>query len=299
LLATPAAPPGAAELLSPETVSREWRAFWRNPLGLVGICLVLLLVLFSFVGPLVYRASPYTTNVTAIVAGPSAQFPLGTDSLGRDELARLMLGGQLSLEVGFAAALVAMAFGTFYGITSGMAGGYVDTLLMRIVDVIIALPSLFLLLLLNSIFRPSAVLLVFIIASTAWVGVARLVRAETLSLREREFVEAASASGAGRPRLMLRHLLPNTMGIVLVAATFQVGDSILTVATLSFLGLGLPPPTPNWGQMLSDSLNYIFQGSWWLIYPPGLLIVMVELGVNFVGDALREAYDPRLQGRAA
>jgi len=248
---------------------------------------------------MVYHQSPYTTNVVAILAAPSKAYPLGTDSLGRDVLARLMLGGQLSLEVGFAAAIVAMAFGTFYGLLSGMIGGYADTVLMRVVDVIIALPSLFVLLLLDSIFRPSAVLLVFIIASTAWVGVARLVRAETLSLREREYVEAANASGAGRLRVMMRHLLPNTLGVVMVATSFQVGDSILTVAALSFLGLGLPPPTPNWGEMLSDSLNYIFQGSWWLIYPPGLLIVAVELGVNFVGDAMREAFDPRLRGRTA
>jgi peptide/nickel transport system permease protein len=297
VLASQPAQVDLGDLAAPAS-AREWRAFWANPLGIVGIALVVALLLFSFVGPLVYRQSPYTTNVASMLTAPNASYPLGTDSLGRDVLARLMLGGQLSLEVGFAAAFVAMVFGTFYGLMSGMAGGYVDTLLMRIVDVIIALPSLFVLLLLDSIFRPSAILLVFIIASTSWVGVARLVRAETLTLRERDYVEAANASGAGRVRVMMRHLLPNTLGVVLVATTFQIGDSILTVAALSFLGLGLPPPTPNWGEMLSDSLNYIFQGSWWLIYPPGLLIVAVELGVNFIGDALREALDPRLRGQA-
>jgi peptide/nickel transport system permease protein len=279
--------------------SREWRTFWRNPLGRLGLALLVAELLFSFLGPVLWGRSPYATDASVIVQAPTALHPLGTDELGRDVLARLMVGGQLSLEVGFMAAIVGMAFGTFYGLASALLGGRADAVLMRIVDIVLALPSLFVLLLLDSIFRPSAVLLVLIIASTSWVGIARLVRAEALSLREREFVEAAQASGAGMLRTLGRHLFPNSLGVILVATSFAVGDAILTVATLSFLGLGLPPPTPNWGEMLSDSLNYIFQGSWWLIYPPGLLIVLVELAVNFIGDALREAFDPRLQGGRA
>lgn len=299
MLPTPSSPVPVDTGMAEETASREWRTFWRNRQGQIGLALLLLEVLFAFLGPLIYHQSAYATNAANILTGPTALDPLGTDDLGRNVLARLMLGGQLSLEVGFASAVVGMAFGTIYGLTSGVIGGAVDVVMMRIVDIVLALPSLFILLLLDSIFRPSAILLVFIIASTSWVGIARLVRAEALTLRERDFVEAAFASGAGRRRVIVRHVLPNAIGVILVATSFQVGDSILTVAALSFLGLGLPPPTPNWGQMLSDSLNYIFQGSWWLIYPPGLLIVFVELAVNFIGDALREAFDPRLGGKRA
>jgi peptide/nickel transport system permease protein len=293
--------PGADVLPGAETgrVSRRWRAFLHNPLGVIGLVLLVFLVLFSFVGPLIYRVSPYQPDLSALLQPPSPQHPLGTDPLGRDALARLMQGGQLSLIVGFAAALVSMAFGTVYGITSGILGGFVDVVMMRIVDVIFALPGIFILLLLNSIFTPNAFVMVFVIASLAWVGVARLVRSEVLRLRELDYVEAARATGASTTRIIFRHLLPNVTSVVLVAGTFQVADAILTVAALSYLGLGLPPPAANWGGMLSDSLQYVFQNPWWLIYPPGICIVLAELGVNFVGDALRQAFDPRLQeGRA-
>ncbi|MCY0863572.1 MAG: ABC transporter permease, partial [Sulfobacillus sp.] len=223
------------------------------------------------------------------------QYPLGTDSLGRDVLIRMMVGGQLSLEVGFAAALVTMVIGVVYGLISGYVGGWVDVVMMRIVDILYAIPGLFLLLFLDSVFRPNATLLVFVIAVVSWFGVARLVRGEVLSLKQREYVEAARALGTGNLRIMLRHLLPNVMGVVVVATTLQVANAILTVAGLSFLGLGLPPPTPNWGEMLSSSMNYMFQNAWWLIYPPGLAILLVELSVNFIGDALRQAFDPRLR----
>lgn len=275
--------------------SREWRTFWKNPLAWFGVLVLMAIIVFAFGGPLVYHARPNAPHLTQALAPPSAQAPLGTDSLGRDVLIRLMIGGQLSLEVGFAAAFVTMLIGVIYGLISGFVGGAVDGVMMRIVDVLYAIPSLFFLLFLDSVFRPSAVLLIFVIAVVSWFGVARLVRGEVLSLKQREYVEAARALGSGNLRIMLRHLLPNVMGVVVVSTTLQVANAILTVAGLSFLGLGLPPPTPNWGEMLSSSMTYMFQNAWWLIYPPGVAILLVELCVNFIGDALRQAYDPRLR----
>lgn len=261
--------------------------------GLVGLAAI---VLFTYAGPLIDRTDPYAPNLLLILQGPTWAHPLGTDNLGRDVLARLMLGGQLSLEIGFVSALFSMVIGTLYGLVSGLAGGWLDSLLMRIVDVLIALPSIFLLLLIDSIFQPSAFLLILVLAFTSWFSVARLVRSQVLTLKQREYVEAARAAGSRTTRLMLRHLLPNVLEVVMVSTTFQVGGAVLTVAGLSFLGLGLPPPTPNWGEMLSSSMTYVFQNLWWLIYPPGLLIVVVELAVNLVGDAMQEAFDPRLAG---
>ncbi len=299
-MATAAPLPDSGPALDVPERSREWRAFWRNPIAWAGLGGLTLIALFTYVGPLVWRVNPYTPNLLNLLHGPTAADPLGTDNLGRDVLARLMLGGQLSLEIGFISALCSMAIGTTYGLVSGLAGGAVDTGMMRIVDVLISLPSIFLLLLIDSIFQPSAFLLILVLAFTSWFYVARLVRSQVLTLRGREYVEAARAAGSRTGRVMVRHLLPNVLDVVMVATTFQVGDSILTIAGLSFLGLGLPPPTPNWGEMLSSSMTYIFQNLWWLIYPPGLLIVAVELGVNLVGDAMQSAFDPRLatRGRA-
>lgn len=283
----------------PRGLSREWRAFWRHPLTWVGLSVLLLIILFCFVGPQIDRVQYNVPNLLDTLQPPSAAHLLGTDALGRDELARLMVGGQLSLEVGFASAIVSMIIGVAYGLFSGLIGGWLDEVLMRIVDVLLAIPIIFLLLLLDSMFQPTAGLLTFIIAVTSWFGVARLVRGEVLTIKRLEFVEAARATGAGMWRIILRHLLPNVMGIVIVTTTFQVGGAILTIAGLSFLGLGLPPPTPNWGAMVSNSLQYVFQNAWWLIYPAGLAIVFVEVAVNFIGDAMRQAFDPRLRGRGS
>ncbi len=275
--------------------SREWKAFWHNPLAVAGVVGLSFLVLFSFLGPVLYPVQINNPNLLATLHAPNAHFPLGTDSLGRSELARMMVGGQLSLEVGFAAAFMATLLGVVYGLVSGMAGKWLDVILMRIVDIFIAIPGLFLLLFVDTVFRPNALLLVVVIGSLSWFGVARLVRSEVLSLKRRDYVEAARALGASNWRIMFKELLPNVMGVVVVNATFQVADAILTVAALSFLGLGLPPPMPNWGEMLSSSMSYMFQNAWWLIYPPGVAILIVELSVNFLGDALRQAFDPRLR----
>ena len=283
--------------IEPDQPSRAWQQFWRQPLGWVGVIILLFLVLFSFVGPLLWRDSTTTPNLLLPLAAPSATHPLGTDQLGRDALARLMVGGQTSLLVGFSAALASTFLGALYGTVSGYIGGTTDMVMMRIVDVLLAIPSIFILLFLDSVFTPSAFLLVIIIALTGWIGVSRLIRAEVLSLKNQVYIEAQRAVGAGMVRIMWRGLLPNYMGTLLVTTTFAVAGAILTVAGLSFLGLGLPPPTPNWGELLSSSMSYMFQNAWWLIYPPGICILLAELSINFVGDAMRVAFDSRLQRR--
>ncbi len=280
-----------------EGTSRAWRAFWRNPLAIAGVVILAFLILFSWVGPLVYHASAYATSLSNIVQGPTAGHVLGTDALGRDNLARLMLGGQMSLIVGFAAAVVGVFIGVVYGLVAAQFGGWTGTILMRIVDITLAIPAIYVLLLLDAVLKPNVYVMIFIIAITSWQGIARIVRSEVLSLKTREFVEAARAAGSGWLRIMFRHFLPNSMGSIIVYTTFAVGGGILTLAGLSFLGLGLPPPAPNWGQAISDGIQYEFQNAWWLIYPPGLLIVAAELCVNFLGDAFNAAFDPRLQGR--
>lgn len=272
----------------------EWRTFWANPLARWGVIGLLGTVVFCFGGPLFWHLSATAPRLSAVLSPPSIAHPLGTDALGRDELARLMVGGQLSLTVGFAAALTATAFGVFYGLISGLVGGAVDSLLMRIVDVLYAIPALFVLLFLDSVFKPRVLSLIVVIAALSWFATARLVRSEVLSLKQRGYIEAARAIGAGPVRLMGRHLLPNVIATVITNVTFQVADAILTVAALSFLGLGLPPSTPNWGQMLASGTQYLFENAWWLIYPPGLAILVVELSVTLIGDALRQRLDSRL-----
>lgn len=269
------------------------RRFWKAGSTRLGTILLLLLVLFSFVGPLFYRHSATAPHLLYTAVTPTARFPLGTDSLGHNVLAQLMVGGQSSLEVGFAAAIVAMVFGTFYGMVSGMVGGWVDTILMRIVDIMLAVPAIFILLFLNVAFRPNLLIMIFVLASTSWLGVSRLVRGEVLSIKNQVYVEAAHALGARSGRIMRGYMLPNFIGTVLVASTLGVADAILAMAGLAFLGLGLPPPTPNWGGMLSDGMNYMFQNSWWLIYPPGFCILVSQVSINLIGDGLRGAIETR------
>jgi peptide/nickel transport system permease protein len=259
--------------------------------GVIGLTAI---VLFCFVGPFIYRVSPDTTNIMALMHPPNLRYPLGTDDLGRNTLARLMVGGQVSLIVGFSAAVTSMVIGVAYGLTSGLAGGYVDAVMMRIIDVFLTIPTLFVLLFLDAVFQPSALVLTLILAVTSWFGVTRLVRSEVLSIKERDYVEASRAFGATNWHIMMRELLPNVMGTVMVATIFQVAGSIIAIATLSFIGLGLPPPAPNWGEMLATSMSYMFQNAWWLIYPPGIALLWTLLSINFISEALQNAMDSRL-----
>jgi len=271
--------------------------FLENKLALASAIMIVLIVLFCFVGPHIYHTDQIHTNISNANQPPSRAHLLGTDDVGYDQLGRLMVGGQTSLEVALGAAAVAIVFGVLWGAISGYLGGLVDGIMMRVVDAILAIPALFLLLFLAAITVPSVGTLILVVGLIAWLIPARLVRAETLSLRTREYVEAVKVMGGGPTRIVVRHIVPNTIGTVAVNATFQVADAILLVAALSFLGLGIPPPAANWGGMLSNGLNYTYSGYWWLVYPPGVMIVLTVVCFNFIGDALRDAFEVRLRRR--
>lgn len=269
----------------------------ENRVALAGVIVILLMAGFSFIGPMLYHTNQISTNLPGSLRPPSAAHLLGTDNEGYDELGRLMLGGQTSLEVGLAAAVVATVIGMLWGSVSGYAGGFVDGVMMRIVDGLLAIPSLFLLVYLFTVFQASVVLMVLVIGLVAWLVPARLVRAETLRLRTLHYVEAVWMMGGSRRRMIMRHIIPNAIGTIMVNATFQVADAILALASLSFLGLGIPPPAANWGGMLSTGINYVYAGYWWLIYPPGIAIVLTVMAFNAVGDGLRDAFETRLRPR--
>jgi peptide/nickel transport system permease protein len=267
----------------------------RSRLGLVGVSIIVFMALFAFLGPLLYHTDQVHTNVLISNEPPSGAHILGTDPEGYDVVGRLMVAGRSSLEVGVAAAALGTLFGALWGTISGFYGGVVDAVMMRIVDAIRSLPALLILLLIASAFTPTIVTFIFIFALLSWLAPARLLRGESLSIKFREYVEAAQSMGASNRRIMVRHILPNAIGTVVVNATFAAADAILALAALSFLGLGISAPATDWGGMLSDGVQFVAVGHWWLIYPPGLCIVLVVVGFNLIGDALREAQDVRLR----
>jgi peptide/nickel transport system permease protein len=294
---SPAAPEGGEG----RATGSVWRlildVFLRNRLAVVGLAIIVFMAMFSFIGPLLYHTDQVHTNINQVTRPPSSAHPLGTDANGYDVLGRLMLGGQSSLEVGLAAALLASIVGTAWGAVSGFAGGWTDAIMMRVVDSLLAIPYLLLVLLLASIFTPSIPMLIIVIAMVSWLFTARLVRGDTLSLRVRDYIVAAKAVGTRSWRIVFRHIIPNVMGTVVVATTFSVADAILLLAALSYLGLGPPPPAANWGGMLTNGLGYVYDGYWWLIYPAGIAIVLTVVAFNFIGDALRDSLEVRLQQR--
>ncbi len=266
---------------------------WGGRLSRLGTTTIVLVVLFCFVGPHLYHTDQIHPNDLLIVKGPSRHHLLGTDGNGFDEIGQLMLGGQTALEIGLASAFLASIFGTLYGAVAGYLGGFWDALMMRIVDTMLAIPGLLLLLLLTVIFSNSTPVLIVILALFAWLGPARLVRGETLTLRVREYVQAATLMGAGGTRIVLRHIVPNALGTIVVNTTFQVADGILALAALSFLGLGPPPPATNWGGILSDGSDYLNAGAWWLVYPAGVALVLTVVAFNFLGEGIEEALGAR------
>ncbi|MDO5060350.1 MAG: ABC transporter permease [Actinomycetaceae bacterium] len=272
--------------------------FFENKLAVFGLSLVIFLVLFSFVGPLIYQSEQVHTNLAQVHIAPGKDgFILGTDGVGYDQLGRLMLGGQTSLVVGLSAGLLATAFGTIWGATAGFVGGWVDAVMMRIVDSLMSIPALFLFMLIATIVTPTIPILVLVISAFAWLNPARMVRGDSIALRSREFVTAMRGMGGKPLRAVRTHIVRNAIGTVIVNATFQVADAVLYVAYLSFLGLGVPPPAANWGGMLSTGISEIYSGRWWLIYPPGIAIILLVLAFNFVGDGLRDAFEVRLRKR--
>ena len=280
-----------------------WRRFKRHRLAYWSLWILGLLVLAVLVGPLVYKVGINDVDFQARLAGPSAAHPLGTDDLGRDILARVLYGGRISLAVGFAAMLMAISVGVIIGAIAGISRGWVDAALMWVTDLFLSLPQLPLLLLLIFLFRDALkamfglevgifLLIVGVIGGFRWMPVARLVRAQFFSLREKEFVEAARALGASVPRQVMRHILPNSLGPVIVAATIDVAAAIIAESTLSFLGLGFPPDIPTWGRILYDGRDYMDIAMHWALFP-GLAIFVTVLTINFIGDGLRDALDPR------
>lgn len=273
------------------------REFSSNRLAVVGFGMLIFFVLFCFVGPLIYHTNQLDTNLALANQAPSSAHLLGTDGNGFDELGRIMKGGQASLEIGFFAAFVAIVIGTLFGAIAGLIGGITDSSMMRIVDVFLSVPFLFVVLILAVKFGASVLSLSLVIGFFAWQVPARLVRGEVLSLRERDFVLAARAAGSTRWRLISRHLIPNALGVVIVNVTFQVADAILAVSYVGFLGFGLHFPNVDWGDQLSDGSTYLQDGYWWLIFPVGACIVLTVMALNFIGDALRDAMDVRLRRR--
>ena len=268
-------------------------AFRENRLAVVGVVLLVLMVSFCFIGPLFWKTDQVHTNLMETFLPPGPGHPLGTDDLGRDVLGRLMAGGQISLIVGIASALIATSIGAFYGSLAGYLGGPVDSILMRVVDAVVSIPTIFLILFVASLAPPTTVTLIAAVALTSWLVPARIVRGEALTLRNLDFVKMVKVLGGGSTRAVTKHVLPNTISTLAVNATFQVADAILIVATLSFLGLGPPPPTANWGGMLSGGLDYEYSGYWWMIYPAGIAIIITVVAINLVGDGLRDALSPR------
>jgi ABC-type dipeptide/oligopeptide/nickel transport system permease subunit len=273
------------------------REFAKNRLAVLGVVILVFFVLFCFVGPLIYRTNQISTNLAQADAPPGPGLPLGADDLGFNELGRIMVGGQAALEIGFLAAIIAIVIGALWGAVAGLVGGLLDGAMMRVVDVFLSIPFLFIVLIVAVRYGASVLGLSVIIGAFSWLVPARLVRGEVLTLRVRDFVAAARTAGSGQWRLINRHLIPNAMGVVIVNVTFQVADAILAVATLGFLGFGLHYPSVDWGDMLSDGIQYMQDGYWWLIYPVGACIVLTVMALNLIGDALRDSLDVRLRRR--
>jgi peptide/nickel transport system permease protein len=293
------APSGApGRITGPAGLRARARSAWAaSPLACAALVIIVVAAIFCFGGPLVYHWDQIHVVLRLANLSPRAGHPLGTDADGVDVLGQLMAGGQISLEAGIAAGVLAAVVGSLWGAVAGYLGGFVDAAMMRIVDAAIAIPALVLLLLLVTIYSPSAWVLVLVIAATSWLGTARLVRAEALTLRVREYVQMVTVMGGGGPRAILRHIAPNAAGTIAVNVTFQVGNAILTLATLSYLGLGVQSPSVDWGDMIGSGIQYIADGYWWQIVPPGAAIIVVVVAFTMLGDGLRDGFQARDQRR--
>lgn len=263
-----------------------------NPLALAGFIIIVLVFVLSMLAPWIAPYDPNDINVKAILLAPSAQHWMGTDGLGRDVLSRMLHGGQISLLVGLVAVGISTAIGILLGALAGFYRGWVDTVIMRLVDVMLSIPSFFLILAVIAFLTPSIINIMIVIGLTSWMGVTRLVRAEFLSLTEREFVTASRTLGAKDARLIFTHLLPNSLTPIIVSAVLGVAGAVLMESGLSFLGLGVQAPQASWGNILTDGKEYI-QFAWWLSLFPGLAILITVLGYNLLGEGLRDALDPR------
>jgi peptide/nickel transport system permease protein len=269
------------------------KRFSKNKLALAGMAAVIALILVAVLAPLISPYSPTAIDIKNILSAPSTSHIFGTDELGRDVFSRMIWGSRVSLQVGFVAVGIAVLIGILIGAIAGYYGGWIDSILMRFVDVMLTIPTLFLILAVIALVTPSIVVIMVIIGVTSWMGISRLVRAEFLTLKERDFVLAARAIGANDMRIIFKHILPNALAPVLVTATFRIAGAILLESGLSFLGLGIQPPTPSWGNILTSGKDNITI-AWWLSFYPGTAILIAALSYNLVGEGLRDALDPRL-----
>ena len=280
------------------------REFLDNKVAVLGVVIIVFFVLFCFAGPLFYHTNqsltqPLNANLAPGATSPlgGTAGPLGTDEHGFDELGRIMAGGQTALAIGFFAAVISIVIGTLYGAISGLSGRLLDGVMMRFVDIVYSIPFLFIVLVLATKFSATVLEESLLLGFFSWLVPARLMRGEVLSLRERDFVWAARVMGSSRTRLVYKHLIPNSLSVVIVNVTFLVADSILALAFLGFLGFGLQYPTASWGDMLGNADTYVSNGQWWLVYPVGVCLVAVVMACNLVGDGLRDAFDVRLRRR--
>ena len=289
--------PGVRDRSGDSQWSIAARHFRRNGAAVAGLILVVLLYLVAFLAPFLAPYDPIAQGdlTTTGYLSPNASHWLGTDQFGRDILSRIIFGARISLAIGFIAVAIAIVLGSFLGAVAGYIGGKIDAVIMRFTDMVMAFPRLVLLILIIALFDPSLTLIILVLGLTQWPGTARLVRGEVLSLREQEYIQAARALGFGRWRIIMRHLIPNVMAPVIVAATLGIGNTIVLEAGLSFLGMGVQPPTPSWGTLVADGRQNLI-GAWWVATFPGLAIVVTVLAFNLVGDGLRDALDPRRKG---
>jgi peptide/nickel transport system permease protein len=274
-----------------------WRRFRQHRMAMFGLLTIVVLFLASLFAPAIAPYDPDRVDPIARHQPPlSAGHLLGTDEIGRDVLSRLLFAGRVSLIVGFAAMIVTITVGSLVGLCAAYYGGKTDVFLMRLTDVFLSFPTIYLLLVLAAFVRPSVLSITLIVGFTAWMEVARIVRAQFLTLKEQEFVTAARAMGSTAPRIMLRELLPNGVGPIIVAATLQVAAAILAESYISFLGYGIQPPQASWGIMLNNAQDFFTRAPWLAIFP-GVAITLAVLAFNFVGDGLRDAFDPRQRVR--
>ncbi len=296
----------SGKILTPSQVI--WRRFRRHRMAVLGMVGFSLIILFIFIGSIVVseekaNAVDLQTRLTA----PNAQFIMGTDTTGRDIFARIIHGGQISLFVGITSVLVSVTLGTLVGGLAGFFGGWVDSILMRFTEAMLSIPQLFLLIVLGKFigrdidtitilgqtYSGSVLIVIFVIGLTSWMGLSRIVRANVLSLKEMDYVAVSKSLGSSNLRTFFKHLIPNTMGVIIVATTLGLAGAILSEAYVSFLGLGIQPPTASWGNLLTSAQSFISQGSWWMWIFPSIFIVLTILCVNLIGDGLRDAFDPR------
>lgn len=285
-----------------------WRRFRKNRMAVVGMIGFALLLLFIIVGStLIREVQANAVSLSARLSPPSSQHWMGTDSTGRDIFARIIYGGQISLFVGVSAVMLSVTLGTLVGGLAGFFGGWVDAILMRITEAMLSIPQLFLLIVLGKFigrnidtitilgksFSGSVLIVIVVIALTSWMFLARIVRANVLSLKEMDYVSVSKSLGSSNLRTFFKHLVPNTMGVIIVSTTLGLAGAILSEAYVSFLGLGIQPPTASWGNMLTAAQTFIQQGSWWMWVFPSIFIILTILCVNLVGDGLRDAFDPR------